>query len=89
MLSTPITRQARQQEWDTICTIDMNNGFPLQIIYNLKNKIIKTLKAKNTPTQTQRKKWITFTYHNPLIHKVTNLFKRTDLDVAFRTCNNM
>jgi len=56
MLSTPTTEQARQQEWDSICTIAMNNGFPLQIIYNLKNKIIKTLKAKNTPTQAQRKK---------------------------------
>jgi hypothetical protein len=27
MLSTPITDQARQQEWDTICTIAKNSGF--------------------------------------------------------------
>jgi hypothetical protein len=71
MLPTPITEQAKQQEWDSICTIAMNNGFPLQIIYNLKNKIIKTLKAKNTPTQTQRKKWITFMYYSPSYTKLS------------------
>jgi hypothetical protein len=27
MLSTPITDQARQKEWDTICTIAKNSGF--------------------------------------------------------------
>jgi len=63
-----------------------NNYFPLQITHNLKKKIIRTQKTKNTPTQTQIKKWITFTYHSPLIHKVTNLFKRTELNKAFRTC---
>jgi hypothetical protein len=82
MLSTTVTEQARQQDWDIICTIAMNNGFPLPIIYNLKNKIIKTLKAENSPTQTQRKKWITFMYHS-------NLFKCTDLNTAFRTCNTI
>ena len=28
MQSTPITEQARQPEWNTICTIARNNGFP-------------------------------------------------------------
>jgi len=27
MLLTPLTEQARQQEWKTICTIARNNGF--------------------------------------------------------------
>ena len=75
MLSTSITKQARQQEWNTVCTIARNNGFPLQTIHNLRSKIIRTQKTKNTPIQKQRMKWITFTYHSPLIHKVTNLFK--------------
>ena len=81
MLSTPITEQTRQQEWDIIGTTARNNDFQLQIIHNLRNKIIRQ------DIQTQRKKWITFTYHSPLIHKVTNLFKRTDLSIAFRKCN--
>ena len=89
MLSTPITEQARQQEWNTICTIVRNDGFPLQTIHSLSNKIIRTQKSKNTPIQTQRKKWITSTYHSPLIHNVTNLLKSTNLNVAFGTYNTI
>ena len=37
LLSIPITERAKQQEWNTICTLAKNNGFPLQLIYNLKN----------------------------------------------------
>jgi len=94
MLSTPITEQARKQECNTIYTIARNNGFPLQTIHNLKKKlIIKThthkKKTENTTTKTQRKKWIIFTYHSLLIHKVTNLFKSTELNMAFRTFNTI
>ena len=89
MLSTPITEQARQKEWNTICTIVKNNGFPLQNIHNLRNERTRIQKTKNTSIQTQRKKWITFTYHSPLVHKVTDLFKSTNLNVAFRTCNTI
>ena len=35
------------------------------------------------------KKWITFTYYSPLIRKVTNLFKRTNLNIPFRTTNTI
>jgi hypothetical protein len=28
-------------------------------------------------------------YHSPLINKVINLFKCTDLNIAFRTCNTI
>jgi len=88
MLTILITEQARQQEWNIICPVARSNGFPLQIIHNLKNKLIlKTQKTESTLTQTQRKKWITFTYYSPLIHKVTNLFKSTNLNIAFQACN--
>jgi hypothetical protein len=36
----PITKQAKQQEWNVIRTIAKNNGFPLYIIHNLRNKLI-------------------------------------------------
>jgi len=45
--------------------------------------MLKTQKTERTPRQTQWKK----TYHSPLIHKVTNLFKGTELNMAFWTCN--
>ena len=54
-----------------------------------KEQKTQTLKARNTPTPTQRKKWITFTYHSLLIYKVINLFKHTNLNTAFRTCNTI
>jgi hypothetical protein len=38
MLTLPITKQAKQQDWKTILAMALNNGFPLHIIYNLKNK---------------------------------------------------
>jgi hypothetical protein len=90
MLPTPVTEQARQQKWKTICTIARNNGFWLQIIHNWKNKLIlKTQKTDYTLKQTQRKKWITFTYHCSLIHKITNLFKSTNLNIAVQMCNTI
>ena len=41
LLSTSITEQAKQQEWNIIRTIAKNNGSPIQLIYNLRNKINK------------------------------------------------
>ena len=54
LLSTPITEQARQQEWNTICTVAINSGFPLQLIHDLKNKIIRTQHTTNTNKQKGR-----------------------------------
>jgi hypothetical protein len=88
-LSVPITDQARQHEWNTICTIARNNGFPIRTIHNLTNRITKTQNIDNTFTNTQRKTWVTFTYHSPLIRKITNLFKHTNLNIAFRTGNTI
>jgi hypothetical protein len=54
MLTIPITKQAKQQEWNIILTIARSNGFPLQIIHNFKNKLtLKTQKTDSTPKQTQ------------------------------------
>ena len=89
LLSTPITEQARQQEWNTICIIAVNSGFPLQLIHNLKNQIIETQHTTNTHMQTKKKKCLTLTYHSPLINKVTNLFKNTNSHIAFKTNNKI
>jgi hypothetical protein len=69
VLTLPITQLAKQQEWNIILAIAQNNGFPLQIIHNLKKKLIaKKQKLPNTTT----KKWATFSYHSPQIRKITN-----------------
>jgi len=88
MITPPITEKAKQQEWNTILTIAENNGFPLHIIHNLKELIIKTQQTKTTQTH-KKKKWATFIYHSPLIQKVTNLFRHTNFIIAFRATNTI
>ena len=39
-------------------------------------------KFPTTITQQTKKKWVKFSYHSPLIRKITNLFKRTNLNIA-------
>jgi len=67
MLTLPITKQAKQQEWKIILAIAQNNGFPLQIIHNLKKKLTAKKQKPPTTTTQQTKKWKTFSYQNPLI----------------------
>jgi len=57
MITLPITEQAKQREWNIILTVAKYNGFPLQIIHKLKNKIIlKTHKKSHSHTNTTKKK---------------------------------
>jgi hypothetical protein len=39
MLTLPITKQAKQQEWKIILATAQNNGFPMHIIHNLQKKL--------------------------------------------------
>jgi hypothetical protein len=87
MTTLPITEQAKQREWNTLLTIAQNHGFRLHIIHNLRNKLItKTQQTLITRTY-QKKEWVIFTYHSPLIHKITNLFKHTNVNIAFGATN--
>jgi glycine cleavage system regulatory protein len=50
----------------------------------------KTGQKRGTANKTNRiKKWIIVTYHSPLIRKVTNLFKNTNIKIAFRATNTV
>jgi hypothetical protein len=78
-------------EYDTMA---QNNGFPKHIIHSMKKKLIskqvrQKLSTTEPQTTQQNKKWVTFTYYSPLIREVTNLFKRTNLNIAFRTTNTI
>ena len=86
MLTLPITKQDKEQEWKIILAAAQNNGFPLQIIHNLKKKLVA--KKQKLPTTTT-KKWVTFSYHSPLIRKVNNRFKRTNLNIALHATNTI
>jgi len=94
-LTLPITEQARTQEWQNICNIAQQNGFPIKVIQSIKEKEIAkqnkrpTRKNEEKTEQINNKKLVTFTYHSPLIRKVTNLFKNTGTGIAFRASNTI
>jgi len=87
----PITRQATNPEWHKILTMARNNGFPEHIIHELKKNLTtnKTKVTQTNPPQKQCNKWITFIFHGPPVHKVTNLFRKTDLKIAFCPTNRI
>jgi hypothetical protein len=91
MITMPITQQAVKEEWNKILKMAHNNGFPEQIVHKLRNKVTtkKEQPVQTQPMQQHKKKWVTFTYHGPSVHKVTNLFKHTNLKITFRPTNTV
>jgi hypothetical protein len=87
MLTLPITKPAKQQEWKIILTIAQNNGFPLQIIHNLKEKTdgqkTETPNHNNTTTQTICNILLS------LKQKITDLFKPTNLNIVLHATNTI
>ena len=70
------------QEENTIQNIMYyNNNFPIQTRRPHHPKPQKQRYTTHTPTQ----KWATFTYIGKETMYITNLFRRTDINVAFRT----
>ena len=86
MQTLPLTAARRETEWRTIKTIARSNNFPDRVISQLKSQTQqKAHKTENYESNMNtNKKWAVFTYHDPTIRKVTNLFKHTDMDIAFR-----
>jgi uncharacterized protein (UPF0335 family) len=86
LITLPITDKSKQDEWKTILAKAENNGYPTSLIHNLKTRL--TIRKQNQKQEEEekavsRRKWVTFTHLSPLIRRVTNLFKRTNLKVAF------
>ena len=77
MTTVPITEQAKKQEWNKIIIMAQNNGLPKHIIHRLRNKLTTKIdQTKHTQgTQQQSKKWVTFMYYSPSVHKIIKLFK--------------
>jgi len=94
-LTLPLTEQAKTQEWQNICNIAQQNGFPKKSNTehkrerNSKTKQKTKKENKEQTKHTSNKKWVTFTYHSPLIRKVINLFKNTEISIAFRASNTI
>jgi hypothetical protein len=81
------TEEKRQAEWETIKTIARNNNYTIKCITRIKTQL-----QNKTPTPNARdnnKKWATFTYRSSNVRKITNLFKQTDVNIAFRGANTI
>ena len=80
-------------EWQTILAIAKNNGYPIKTIDNLGKKLLarkqKQQQDQHQETTELRKKWVTFTHYSPLIRRITNLFKQTELKIAFKATNTI
>jgi hypothetical protein len=84
----PLSQKQKHQEKNTIIQIAKHNGYPISIIERLNKQIInKNNKTSNTQTQHNNQKWVTFEYHNPIIRKVTNIFRNTRLNITYRVSN--
>jgi hypothetical protein len=91
MITTPITHQAINREWHKILTMTQNNDFPKHIIHERKKKLM-TKKARVTQIhspQQHNKRWVTFTFYGPDVHKITNPFRKTGLKIAFHPTNTI
>jgi len=91
MITLPITEKSKQEESKTILTIAKNNGYSISTINNLKTKLIakKQKHQQNPTTIPHKKKWVNFTYFSPIISRITNLFKHSNLNIAFRATNTI
>jgi hypothetical protein len=77
---------------NTITQIAIQNGYPTTLIERVNNHIKNKINSTITNTQIQHnnnKKWIIFEYHNPIIRKVTNIFKNTNLKITFCVNNTI
>jgi hypothetical protein len=53
LITLPITGKSKQDEWKTILAIGKSIGYPIDMIHNLKTRLIKGNASKNN----NRKKW--------------------------------
>ena len=89
MLTLPISTERKNNEWQNILTIAKNNKYPIHTITKLKTKIQQDLQKPKTKEEKNNKKWATFTYHSPKVRTITNLFKDTNIRIAYKTTNTI
>jgi uncharacterized pyridoxamine 5'-phosphate oxidase family protein len=88
MMSLPLSTEKRIAEWQNIHAIAKNNKFPIYYITKLRTQIQHKTQI-NTTNNNNNNKWATFTYHSPKVRMITNLFKQTDIKIAFKSTNTL
>jgi len=86
MLNLPLKTVQQKREWSTILHIAQRNGFPPTVIHKLRHQVEHKTKH-TTPHNSKNKKWATFTYISSQIRMVTNIFRNTNIRIAYK-CHN-
>jgi hypothetical protein len=89
MLTLPITSTAKIQEWNTIQNTAHNNDFPQKLIHNQRNKLANAHRTQKEQPTKRLEAWFTFNFSNPIVHRVTYLFKHTNLNIKFKHTNTI
>jgi len=87
MTALPLSAEKRIAEWQNIRTIANNNKFPIHYITKLRTQIQR--KTQINTTDNNNNKWATYTYHSPKVRMITNLFKQTDIKIAFKSTSTL
>ena len=87
MLTLPLSTKRKKIELQKILTIANNNISPPQLISELKAQMQQ--KTLTITTKEENRKWTIFTYHSSKIRKITNLFKHTDIKIAFHSTSTV
>ena len=82
MHSLSLDPDKKQKEWKTIQYIPKNNNLPRRLLQKLNHQIQN--KVNHTHNEKKHKIWTTFTYHSPKIRRITDLFKNTNMGIAFK-----
>jgi hypothetical protein len=53
------------------------------------NKVHKNLAQGTQEIQKEKEKWATFTHSGPEIRTISNLFRHTNLKIAYKTTNTI
>jgi hypothetical protein len=84
IFNLPPSKYRQHKEWQTILHIARNNNFPTSLICKLKHRIQqKTTHAPHVYAE-NNKKWAIFTFTFPHVRRITNLFKNTNIKIAFK-----
>jgi len=89
MHSLSLTPKRRQKEGKLIQLIAQNN-FPQKLLRKLNFQIQQ--KQTNQDQNSERNKnktWTKFIYYRPIIRKINNLFKHTDVGRSFKNINTL
>jgi hypothetical protein len=89
MFTLPLGGEQWQEEWESIKQIERNNNYPINLLQKLKQRIQRKLSHLTLPSKSSDTKWATFTYTTPQIRKITNVFKQTNVKIAYKTNNTI